>query len=84
MFLLGLESRFVVFFCLVYFPIDERSKYKIGSTFLFTIYFRCWGRGLIKGSFIDGTAVHGCHCPNLTTALLAQLGERRSAERVVC
>ena len=29
------------------------------------------------------TAVHGCHCPNLTTALLAQLGERRSAERVV-
>ena len=29
------------------------------------------------------TAVHGCYCPNLTTALLAQLGERRSAERVV-
>ena len=29
------------------------------------------------------TAVHGCHCPNLTTALLPQLGERRSAERVV-
>ena len=29
------------------------------------------------------TAVHGCHCPNLTTALLPQLGERQSAERVV-
>ena len=42
------------------------------------------GGGLIKGSFIDRTAVHGCHCPNLTTAWLAQLGELRSAERVVC
>ena len=42
------------------------------------------GRGLIKGSFTDGTGVHGCHCPNLTTAWLGQLGERRSAERVVC
>ena len=40
MFLLGLESRFVVSFCLEYFPTDERSKYKIGPTFLFTIYFR--------------------------------------------
>ena len=29
------------------------------------------------------TAVHGCRCPNLTTALLAQLGELRTAERVV-
>ena len=43
-----------------------------------------WGRGLIKGSFTDGTGVHGCHCPNLTTAWLGQLGGRRSAERVVC
>ena len=29
------------------------------------------------------TAAHGCHCPNLTTSWLAQLGEPRSTERVV-
>ena len=56
-----------------------------------------WGRGggvahqrvfytlfsLFKDPNKGETAVHGCHCPNLTTALLPQLGERRSAERVV-
>ena len=46
------------------------------------------GRGSSKGLLYKDpskgeTAVHGCHCPNLTTALLPQLGERRSAERVV-
>ena len=41
-------------------------------------------KGLLNKDPSKGeTAVHGCHCPNLTTALLPQLGERRSAERVV-
>ena len=54
---------------------------------------RVGGGGSSKGLLYTGflfkdpnkgeTAVHGCYCPNLTTALLAQLGERRSAERVV-
>ena len=55
--------------------------------------FRNVGVGSSKGLLYMGflfkdpnkgeTAVHGCRCPNLTTALLAQLGELRSAERVV-
>ena len=43
----------------------------------------CTRVSLFKETNKGETAVHGCHCPNLTTALLAQLGERWSAERVV-
>ena len=40
------------------------------------------GYAMLKSPNTGETAVHGCHCPNLTTSWLAQLGERRSAECV--
>ena len=42
------------------------------------------GYAMLKNPNKGETAVHGYHYPNLTAAWLAQLGERRSAERVVC
>ena len=113
MFLLGLESGFVVFFfasCIFRLTKDLNTKPNFSVHHIFSLLVpikkgifrnvskqqrrrslsKRWGvgggggGGLIKGSFIDGTGVHGCHCRNLTTAWLAQLGERRSAERVVC
>ena len=40
------------------------------------------GYAMLKNPNKGETAVLGCHCPNLTTAWLAQLGERRSTEGV--
>ena len=97
MFLLGLESRFVVFFfawCIFRLTKDLNTKSNCSVHHIFSLLVpikkefsvmylnnrgggacrnvgRGGGRGLIKGSFIDGTGVHGCHCRNLTTAWLA-------------